>query len=85
VPEPGEVNEIHVLSARDLVHPETYSAEPYPGMEGPAETLPYFRVDGVVVWGMTGYLLGRFLELAADWGTPDDQPLEHPGATHPSE
>lgn len=80
-PDPGEVSDIIRLPARALVDHANYSAEHHPGMDGPAETLPYFRVDGVVVWGMTGYLTGRLLQSTAGWSPPADHPLEHPGAT----
>lgn len=80
-PAPSEVSDIVRLPARALVDHENYRAEYHPGMDGPAETLPYFRVDGVVVWGLTGYLTGRLLQTTADWEPPADHPLEHPGAT----
>lgn len=81
-PDPGEVSDVVQLPVSSLVDHGNYRAEHHPGMEGPAETLPYFRVDGVVVWGLTGYLTGHLLQLTADWTPPADHPLEHPGATH---
>jgi len=79
-PEPAEVSEVVRLRARDLADPANYSAEHHAGMEGDAETLPYFRVDGVTVWGLTGYLTGRLLQETAGWSPPPGHPLEHPGA-----
>jgi 8-oxo-dGTP pyrophosphatase MutT (NUDIX family) len=80
-PDPSEVSEVVRLPAQALLDRTNYSAEHHPGMEGPAETLPYFRVDGTVVWGLTGYLTGRLLQETADWSPPPGHPLEHPGAT----
>lgn len=79
--DPGEVSDVVRLPASALVDHANYSAEHHPGMDGPAETLPYFRVDGVVVWGLTGYLTGQLLQTTAAWTPPADHPLEHPGAT----
>lgn len=79
-PDPAEVTDVLKLPAAGLSNPDNYAAEPHPGMDGPAETLPYFRVDGVVVWGLTGYLTGTLLRHTVDWEPPADQPLEHPGA-----
>lgn len=79
-PDPREVSEIHRLPASALVDPSTYSSEPVDGTDGEPVTLPFFRVDGVVVWGLTGYLLGRLLERTAGWHPPADHDLSHPGA-----
>lgn len=80
-PDPGEVSDIVRLPASALIDHGNYRAEYHPGMDGPAETLPYFRVDDIVVWGLTGYLTGCLLQATADWTPPADHPLEHPGAT----
>lgn len=79
-PDPAEVSSVVRLPVVALADHENYRAEAHPGMDGPAETLPYFRVGEVVVWGLTGYLTGTLLRRTADWTPPPGHPLEHPGA-----
>lgn len=77
VPDEREVVEVVVLSAADLTVPEVYSVEERRNPEGETVGLPFFRVDGEVVWGLTGFILARFLSIVSDWNPPGGFP-RHP-------
>ncbi|PSQ10204.1 coenzyme A pyrophosphatase [Halobacteriales archaeon QS_5_70_15] len=76
-PDRREVVEVVVLSAADLTDPSIYSVEERRNPEGETVDLPFFRVDGDVVWGLTGFILARFLSVVSPWKPPGGFP-QHP-------
>jgi 8-oxo-dGTP pyrophosphatase MutT (NUDIX family) len=76
-PDEREVVEVVVLSAADLVDPAVYSVEERRNPEGETVGLPFFRVGDDVVWGLTGFILARFLSIVSAWNPPDGFP-RHP-------
>jgi 8-oxo-dGTP pyrophosphatase MutT (NUDIX family) len=76
-PDEYEVVEVVVLSVTDLTDPTNYSVEERTNPDGETVGLPFFRVDGNVVWGLTGFVLSRFLSLTTDWNPPGGFP-RHP-------
>jgi 8-oxo-dGTP pyrophosphatase MutT (NUDIX family) len=65
VVDPGEVASVHRVPLSDLVDPANRVQVQHPsGYIGPA-----FRVRGLLVWGFTGGLLARMLQLAG-WERP---------------
>jgi len=76
-PDRREVVEVVVLSAADLADPSVYSVEERRNPEGETVGLPFFRVDGDVVWGLTGFILARFLSVVSPWKPPGGFP-QHP-------
>lgn len=70
-PTSGEVAEVVVLPVEALVDPANYSEEHRSHPERGTATLPFFRVDGHTVWGLTGFILQEFLDLTADWTPPE--------------
>jgi len=63
--DPGEVASVHRVPVSELVDPANRVVVRHPsGFVGPA-----FRVRGLVVWGFTGGLLDRLLDLAG-WSLP---------------
>jgi 8-oxo-dGTP pyrophosphatase MutT (NUDIX family) len=77
VPDGREVVEVVVLSAADLTDPAVYSVEERRNADGETVGLPFFRVDDEVVWGLTGFVLARFLSVVSDWVPPGGFP-RHP-------
>ncbi|MEF8840304.1 MAG: CoA pyrophosphatase [Haloarculaceae archaeon] len=77
VPDEREVVEVVVLSAAALTDPEVYSVEKRRDPEGETVGLPFFRVGGEVVWGLTGFVLARFLSIVSPWNPPGGFP-RHP-------
>ena len=76
-PDGREVIEVVVLSAADLTDPEVYSVEERRNPEGETVYLPFFRVEDRVVWGLTGFILARFLATVSPWDPPGGF-LRHP-------
>jgi 8-oxo-dGTP pyrophosphatase MutT (NUDIX family) len=76
-PDEREVVEVVVLPVAALTDPANYSVEERTNPEGRTVELPFFRVDGHVVWGLTGFVLTRFLSLTTDWEPPGGFP-RHP-------
>lgn len=70
-PTSGEVAQVVVLPVEALVDPTNYSEEQRSHPERGTATLPFFRVDGHTVWGLTGFILQTFLDLTADWTPPE--------------
>ena len=77
VPDGREVVEVVVLSAADLADPGVYSVEERRNPEGETVGLPFFRVGDAVVWGLTGFVLARFLSVVSGWEPPGGLP-RHP-------
>jgi len=77
VPDEREVVEVVVLSAAALSDPSVYSVEERRNPEGDTVGLPFFRVGDDVVWGLTGFVLARFLSLVSPWEPPGGFP-RHP-------
>jgi 8-oxo-dGTP pyrophosphatase MutT (NUDIX family) len=77
VPDGREVVEVVVLSASDLTTPGVYSVEERRDPEGETVGLPFFRLEGRVVWGLTGFILARLLSIVSSWDPPDGFP-RHP-------
>jgi 8-oxo-dGTP pyrophosphatase MutT (NUDIX family) len=73
-PDEREVVEVVVLAAVDLTDPAVYSVEERRNQEGETVGLPFFRVDGAVVWGLTGFVLARFLSIVSPWEPPGGLP-----------
>lgn len=69
-PDSREVAQVVVLPVEALVDPTNYSEEQRSHPERGTATLPFFRVDGHTVWGLTGFILRTFLDLTADWTPP---------------
>ena len=76
-PDEYEVVEVVTLPVRGLTDPTNYSVEERTTPEGRTVGLPFFRVDGRVVWGLTGFVLLRFLSIVTDWEPPGGMPY-HP-------
>ena len=76
-PDLREVVEVVVLSAADLTDPEVYSVEERRNADDETVGLPFFRVEGEVVWGLTGFVLARFLSIVSPWDPPGGFP-RHP-------
>lgn len=76
-PDEYEVVEVVTLPVSDLLDPANYSVEERTNPEGQTVGLPFFRVDNSVVWGLTGFILVRFLSLVTDWEPPGGMPY-HP-------
>jgi 8-oxo-dGTP pyrophosphatase MutT (NUDIX family) len=76
-PDEREVVRVVVLSAADLADPEVYSVEERRNAEGGTVGLPFFRVGGDVVWGLTGFVLARLLSIVSPWDPPGGFP-RHP-------
>lgn len=72
VPTSAEVERVVVLPVASLTDPANYSREERSHPDRGTATLPFFRVDGVVVWGLTGFVLQELLRLTAGWspGSP---------------
>ena len=70
-PDPSEVEEALWVSARRLLAPEARSTMSYEH-QGEMMTLPCFRIDGRVIWGLTYRMLRSFFG-AVQWkpGAPD--------------
>jgi len=77
VPDGREVVEVVVLSAAELADPAVYSVEERRNPEGETVGLPFFRVGEAVVWGLTGFVLARFLSIVSPWEPPGGFP-RHP-------
>lgn len=77
VPDGREVVEVVVLPAADLADPGVYSVEERRNPEGETVDLPFFRVGEAVVWGLTGFVLARFLSVVSPWEPPGGFP-RHP-------
>jgi 8-oxo-dGTP pyrophosphatase MutT (NUDIX family) len=73
-PDEREVVEVVVLSADDLTAPGTYSVEERRTSRGDTADLPFFRVGDSVVWGLTGFVLVRFLSIVSAWNPSDGFP-----------
>lgn len=76
-PDEREVEAVVVLSVAALTDPAVYSVEERTNPDGETVGLPFFRVDGEVVWGLTGFVLARFLSIVTDWDPPGGFP-RHP-------
>lgn len=66
-PTSAEVAACVVLPLAALSDPANFDTERRSGPDGEGVTLPFFRVDGHVVWGLTGHVLRTLLELSTDW------------------
>lgn len=77
LPDEREVVEVVVLTAADLTDPAAYSVEERRNPEGETVGLPFFRVGDDVVWGLTGFVLARFLSVVSSWEPPGGFP-RHP-------
>jgi 8-oxo-dGTP pyrophosphatase MutT (NUDIX family) len=76
-PDEYEVVEVVTLSVTALTDDANYSVEERTNADGQTIGLPFFRVDGSVVWGLTGFIVLRFLSLVSDWTPPGGLP-PHP-------
>lgn len=75
VPDGREIIETVVLSVDDLIDPVNYREEVRDHPERGRVTVPYFEVDGALVWGLTGVMLSTLLERTTDWEPPaPDEP-----------
>lgn len=61
-PSPDEVDRLFAVTLRELTHPECYREEIWPFSDG---TFPvwFFEVEDDTVWGATGRMLRRLLDL----------------------
>lgn len=67
VPTSGEVARVVVLPVAALADAANYSTEEWSDPDRGTATLPFFRVDGDTVWGLTGIILQTLLRLTAGW------------------
>ncbi len=71
--DPDEVAAVHRVRVTDLTNPDNRSTSLHPsGFRGPA-----FTVDGLYIWGFTGGLVDKLLDLAG-WSVPWDAAHETP-------
>lgn len=70
-PDEREVAAVVVISVSDLTAPGVYENEDRSHPERGTARLPFFRVDDHVVWGLTGFMVRRLLDLTTDWDPPD--------------
>jgi 8-oxo-dGTP pyrophosphatase MutT (NUDIX family) len=71
-PTSREVAQVVVLPVAALTDPENYSEERRSHPERGTATLPFFRVDGHTVWGLTGFILQTFLDVTTGWTPPTE-------------
>ena len=76
-PDEYEVVEVVPLAVSDLTDLENYSFEERTTPEDETVGLPFFRVGDHVVWGLTGFILLRFLSIVSAWEPPGGIPY-HP-------
>jgi 8-oxo-dGTP pyrophosphatase MutT (NUDIX family) len=76
-PDEYEVVEVVPLAVADLTDLANYSFEERTTPEDETVGLPFFRVDDHVVWGLTGFILLRFLSIVSEWEPPGGIPY-HP-------
>ncbi len=75
IPSPGlqptseEVDEVLVVRVADLIAPGVFRRETY-HRDGQDYRLVFFDLPGMTVWGATGRILLRFLEVGLGWSTP---------------
>ncbi len=62
VPSPGEVDRIFDVSLYELTHPDCYHEEIWPYPDG-AFPIWFFDVEDDTIWGATGRMLRRLLDL----------------------
>lgn len=70
-PDEREVASVVVISVSDLTAPGVYENETRSHPDRGTARLPFFRVDGHVVWGLTGFIVRTLLDLTTDWDPPD--------------
>lgn len=70
-----EVADVAVVPVNHLLDPDCYRSEYRTGPEGTQIEVHYFDIGNRTVWGATGRILARFLQLASDWSVPDDSTL----------
>ncbi|WP_435197524.1 NUDIX hydrolase [Natronomonas sp. EA1] len=70
IPDGREIVETVVLSVDALTDPANYRSEVRDRPERGRVVIPYFEVDGALVWGLTGFMLSSLLELTTDWEPP---------------
>ncbi|WP_254823905.1 NUDIX hydrolase [Haloglomus halophilum] len=70
-PDEREVAAVVVISVSDLTAPGVYENETRSHPDRGTARLPFFRVDGHVVWGLTGFIVRTLLDLTTDWDPPD--------------
>jgi len=72
VPDDREVAEVVPLPIDELVDLDNYESEERDHPQRGNVRLHFFRVDGYTVWGATGWMLVRFLELSTEWRQPTE-------------
>ena len=70
-PDEREVAAVVVIPVSDLTAPGVYESETRSHPDRGTARLPFFRVDGHVVWGLTGFIVRTLLDLTTDWNPPD--------------
>ncbi|WP_255151595.1 NUDIX hydrolase [Halorarius halobius] len=70
-PTSAEVAQVVVLPVTALVEPTNYTTEERSHPDRGTARLPFFRVDGHTVWGLTGFILQELLAATTDWTPPE--------------
>lgn len=68
-PDPREVERVLEVPLSVLTDPKTIRVEPWPRPDGTIREVPYFAVDGEMLWGATAMVISEFLALI---GEPPD-------------
>lgn len=71
-PDEREVSEVVALPLDSLLDPENYEMERREHPLFGEAAIHFFHVGEYTVWGATGRILVQFLQLATDWGPPEE-------------